>query len=176
MTGACGDGNDPPATATADVQLAEPADLVPDVGDLGYEAIPSSQGVIEGPGAKQYRADFQVPGEDSRKATFHIYTHEETAMAEETYERVRDGWLKPPPGSLGARDAENEPTEGPALGDERQSYQTTRTDTSGNRIWTDVYRFGTTVAVVQVLDKDSDDSQMPLRTDLASRVEQMAER
>lgn len=147
--------------------------MVPALDDLGYEEIPSMQEVIEGPGALQLRTDFEA-ADGSGKAAIHVYTHSEQAMAEDTYVKVRDAWQTPPPGSLGARDVTNVETDGPSLGDESHSYRTDRPDGSGNRIWTDVYRFGRVVAVVQVLDADVEDAQMELRTELASRVEGLA--
>jgi len=168
---ACGDGNEdePPVPVGTPTPVA-PADLVPELDDLGYEAIPSTEGLIEGPGALQIRRDFQDPA-DGSKATIHLYTHSELAMAEETYTKVREAWKNPPPGSLGSRSATNVDTDGPELGDESHSFRTEQSDSSGRRIWTDIYRFGRTVAVVQVLDVATADAQMELRTELASRVE-----
>lgn len=170
---ACGgddDENTPAATSTPE----PPAELVPELGDLGYQKLPSSQDVIEVPGAKQSRVDFQIAGVEPRKVTFHMYTHSQLAMAQDTFAKVRESWKNPPPGLLGARNVTNEDTTGPDLGDEHHAFRTDRPDNTGDRIWTDVYRFGTTVAVVQVLDRDTADGQLELRTQLASRLEALA--
>ncbi|HET7737937.1 MAG TPA: hypothetical protein VFK32_05120 [Tepidiformaceae bacterium] len=164
--GACGDGDSTPATPTPDA--TDPAGYHPDVSDLGYERLPTNGVVITQPGAKILRYDYQMTGDPTRKLTVYAYVYEEEAVATTTYATLRDALRNPPPGSLGAQDAKNEDTAGPELGDEQHSYRVTRA-VQGKRIWSDIYRFGNVIYVIQVLDRDEAD-QMELREEIASRA------
>lgn len=142
---------------------------MPDVSDLGYERLPTNGTVIAQPGAKILRNDYQVGDDATRKLTIYVYLYDELPVAQTTYGTLRNALKNPPPGSLGSQTAKQEDTTGPEMGDERHSYRVTEPDGSGNRIWSDIYRFGRVVYLIQVLDRDVDE-QMELRTELVSRA------
>lgn len=73
-----------------------------------------------------------------------------------------------PPGLFGAN-ATQEKTTGTGKGNSNVSYVTQTADASGNRVWTDTYRFGDAVVVAFVIAKD-DASATTVRDAIADQL------
>jgi len=162
--------SDLPAGDSAEARLVPPPakDLVPDLTPLGYRQIDEFATPLNVPGQDQYRRVFARPEMPDRLAVVDITVHSTLENAITAYELVAEQWGNPPPGVFTGIDRFEE-TPSPAVGDEQRSYVSTNADSSGNRAWTDVYRAGNVVIVIQVLDEGATD-QMDLRTEIAQRT------
>lgn len=94
--------------------------------------------------------------------------HARRAVAKSAYQTVAAAWKSPPPNVVGGAKSFIE-TPSPGVGQEQKSYTTAGPDAAGNKIWTDVYRVGNAVLVVQVIDAAANE-QFELRQRLASEV------
>ena len=78
----------------------------------------------------------------------------------------------PPPDFLGGAKATWVDANAPAVGEQQKAYVTRDTDPQGNRAWTDIYRFGRVVVIVQLLDVGQD--QLAKRAALAAKFAEKA--
>ncbi len=120
------------------------------------------------PGQDQFRRAFARPEAPGRLAVVDVTVHETLEAATTAYALAAEQWGNPPPGVFTGIERFEE-TESPGVGDQQQSYVSTNVDGAGNRAWTDVYRAGNVVVIVQVLDEGNTD-QLELRTEIARRT------
>jgi hypothetical protein len=64
----------------------------------------------------------------------------------------------PPPEFFGGN-AQQIETEALEFGNERRSFVTAEPDDAGNLIWTDIYRAGRAIAIIQLLIQESEDAE-----------------
>ena len=64
----------------------------------------------------------------------------------------------PPPDLFGGSSSQKD-APAMSIGDQSKAYITAKPDSSGTQVWTDVYRFGRAVAIVQVLSRDESAAQ-----------------
>ena len=96
-----------------------------------------------------------------------IYVFPAADMATREFTALSAALRTPPPGFLGGPKATWVDANAPAVGEQQKAYVTRDTDPQGNRAWTDIYRFGRVVVIVQLLDTGQD--QLAQRTALANR-------
>ena len=157
-TGTAGAGP-PPASAS------KAQGSVPDLSALGYTV--QQQG--KDPGAVSqdvYRVLFAR--ENGRGAMTVLYAFPDDATAKSQFAILSAALKNPPPDFVGAK-ATFIDTGSPPAGDERKAYVTQALDGQGNKVWSDVYRFGRLVAIVQVLD-DGKSEQLDLRLQIALKI------
>lgn len=88
--------------------------------------------------------------------------------AEAAYSTTAQAMSALPPNLFGAN-ATQEKGQAILKGDAATAYVTKEPDPQGNHVWTDVYRFGKTVAVTFVIDNDAADATK-VRTKLADEL------
>ena len=97
-----------------------------------------------------------------------IYVFPETANAEKQWSAYAEAFRNPPPDVLGTA-SKNVDAASPPLGQLQKSYVTDKPDGAGNLVWTDIYRQGRVVLLVQVLDTARGDG-MTIRKPVAERI------
>lgn len=110
---------------------------------------------------------YQTPG-GSQSVQLRVYVFPEAANAERQWSAYAEAFRNPPPDVLGTA-SKNIDTISPPLGQLRKSYVTDKPDGAGNLVWTDIYRQGRVVVLVQVLDTARGDG-MAIRKPLAERI------
>jgi hypothetical protein len=96
------------------------------------------------------------------------YVFLEEATAAKQWSAYAEAFRNPPPDVLGTA-SKNVDAASPPLGQLQKSYVTDKPDGSGNLVWTDIYRQGKVVLLVQVLDSAKGDG-MAIRKAVAERV------
>lgn len=103
-------------------------------------------------GLDRYRA--QYTGKMTSIVVVTVLQNEKDATQE--FNASASALKNPPPEYVGAGVAQSDLTPTSA-GDLAKAYVTAKTDQQGNLVWTDIYRFGRVVAIVQLLGRDSAD-------------------
>ncbi len=153
------------ATGTPPASASKAQDSVPDLSALGYTA--QQQGKDPGAGSQDvYRVLFAR--ENGRGAMAVLYAFPDDATAKSQFAILSAALKNPPPDFVGAK-ATFIDTGSPPAGDEHKAYVTQALDGQGNKVWSDVYRFGRLVAIVQVLD-DGKSEQLDLRLQIALKI------
>ncbi|MCC7366362.1 MAG: hypothetical protein IT303_18545 [Dehalococcoidia bacterium] len=175
---ACGDGGEddaePAGSSTATAAATEvttsvkPADLMPDLSGSGYQKVDAFAGPVAQAGQQNYRTVWAKTANTNLIALVDATVFAKPEDARTNYTTVSAAWKNPPPGLVGGVTGFVD-TPSPAVGDERKSYTPSGADSKGNKIWTDVYRIGNVVVVVQVIDA-AQGEQMALREQLAKDV------
>jgi hypothetical protein len=154
---ACSSDSSGPKTAS---------EWLPDLKSLGFEAQTQSQALINGDAgsAVQLYSRTEPPGD----ARVDLALFKKGSEAKDAFTTVSAQLSALPPGFFGV-DAMQEKTTALDKGDDHVSYVTKAAASSGNRVWTDAYRFGDTVAVAFVKAKD-DASAMTVRKAIADQM------
>jgi hypothetical protein len=174
--GGCGgDDDDAPATtpasgptATASTRAFKAAELVPDLGSLGFVAAQQGPDAATGPKVDVHRVLWQKSG-TNRGALGVIYVFPDAAAATQQFTVLAEALRNPPPDYLGGAKANWTEAPSPKVGEQQKSYITSEPDGQGNRAWTDVYRMGRVVTIVQLLDSAQGD-QMTTREAIAKKL------
>lgn len=129
------------------------------------------------------RALYDRPGPTERRAIVQAYLEKDVTAAQAQFAKVADAYRTMPIGMLlsnplaagnpQGQPAANRAAEGPALGDDHQSFITKSPDSQGKNVWTDVYRFGRAVVAVQVLESSETDAATA-RKQIAEQVQARA--
>ncbi|OAI40443.1 hypothetical protein AYO38_01090 [bacterium SCGC AG-212-C10] len=188
---ACGGGGDddaPTATATVPSPAATTASsaagttatalpaasltrqAMPDLKALGYNLDAQERDPAAPVGQDVYRARFSNPAGGQVLIVLYYFPDEGTAAAQFT--SLSEALKNPPPNFVGGN-AQFNASQPPALGEQQKGYITAQSDSKGNRVWSDVYRFQKYVAVVQYLDKGQGD-QLEGRAAIASAIQSKA--
>lgn len=128
------------------------ADRLPDLKGLGFTGVEQSQALITGD--KGSAVEIYSRADPPGNARVDIALFKTAGEAATAFTTTSTQLSALPPGLFGAN-ATQEKTTGTGKGDSNVSYVTTTPDGSGNRVWTDTYRFGDAVAVVFVVAKDA---------------------
>ena len=169
----CGGDDDAPKTGAAGTTAAalKAADLVPDLGPLGYTLVQQGRDPAAIGSADVYRALWQKGQTSPKGALAAIYVFADANTATQQFTILADALRNPPPDYLGGAKATFDPAPSPKVGDQQRSYATKDPDGQGNRAWTDIYRVGRVVAIIQLLDSAQSD-QVQLRTTLAGKIQE----
>ncbi len=165
------DGNGGPSPVAA-------ADVLPDLGDLGFTLAERGQDPGVPPGQDMARARYLA--NNGGQVLMRVYLLATTEEAFDLYGTVVQAYATIPIQALVGSDPTQPDTSlpggpanvvstGPDLGEQHTSYETTRPDSQGNAVWTDIYLDGRWVIAVQYLAAATTDSMTP-RTEIASRI------
>ncbi len=159
--GACGDGDEASGSTggSSSASQTKPAkEVMPDLTAPG--------GALTG--TDSWRAIFQK-GETSAGTLIAIYAYGDAETAKREFVTKAAALRVPSSEFLGVQtkfvDAPS-----PQAGDERKSYVSEKPDSGGNRAWTDAYRIGPYVVIVQLLDSAQGGEQLGLRDSIAKAV------
>jgi len=140
--------------------------LVPNLEDLGYRLVQQGKEPAALVGLDSALALYQKQG--SAQLQLRIYVFPDETTAERQWSAYAEAFRNPPPDVLGTA-SKNVDATSPTLGQLQKSYVTDKPDGSGNLVWTDIYRQGKVVVLVQVLDSAKVDG-MAIRKPVAERV------
>lgn len=140
---------------------------MPDLSDLGFEPVQSAPEPFATAQWAGHRTLYvrQASGE---QVMVIAYVGTDPAFAAQQFAAMAEALRTPPPTVFGAQAVMIDDAS-PPLGDERRTYRARDPDSHGNTVWTDIYRKGTVVVIVQYLGPASGDS-LPVRTAAASRT------
>lgn len=155
---------DTPATATKSAEQR-----MPDLFDLGFEPIQSAPEPFGTSQWEGHRTLYRRQGSNEQLMVI-AYVAGEAKFAAEQFEKLAAALRNPPAGEFGAQ-AVMVDEAAPAVGEERRGYRARDPDSQGNTVWTDIYRQGAVVVIVQYLGPASGDS-LPVRTAAATRAMQ----
>jgi hypothetical protein len=158
-----------PATSTRTLKAAA---VVPDLGSLGYVIAQQGPDAATTPKVDVHRVLWQKSG-TNRGALGVIYVFADEAAATQQFTVLADALRNPPPDYLGGAKANWTEAPSAKVGNQQKSYITSEPDGQGNRAWTDVYRMGRVIAIVQLLDSAQSD-QMPTREAIAKKLAEKA--
>lgn len=128
-------------------------DYIPELSDHGLALIEQGRDPFADENIDMWRALYQSA--DGRAAIVLVYVQDGESEAEVQYATLATALERPPPEFFGA-DATQVETDAIDLGDERRSFVTAAPDDAGNRVWTDIYREGTVIAIIQLLTASED--------------------
>jgi hypothetical protein len=140
-------------------------DYVPDLSDLGLATIEQGRDPFAAENIDTWRALYQSA--DGRSVIVLVYVESSEVNAELQYATMATALEHPPPEFFGG-DAEQVETDTIDLGDERRAFVTATPDDAGNFVWTDIYRSGPVIAIIQLLTAQADASMD--RRDVAEAV------
>ncbi|MBA4180674.1 MAG: hypothetical protein C0506_08820 [Anaerolinea sp.] len=172
MAAGCGDGSDGSASTAAvgpeQPQALTAADLIPDLAALGFTKGQSERDPAALPGQDAHRALYQQQAAPQMAARVDITVLPSAADATKQWETLSQAMRNPPPDLFGGNSTQKD-TAATNVGDQSKAYVTAKPDTNGAQVWTDVYRFGRAVAVVQVLSRNEAEGQKA-RTAIAGKI------
>lgn len=145
---------------------------MPDLSSLGFTLGQSERDPAAQPGQDAHRALYQQPAAPQMSARVDITVLGTQADATKQWETLSQALRNPPPDVFGSTSTQKDapPTN---AGDQSKAYVTAKPDTNGAQVWTDVYRFGRAVAVVQVLSRNEPEAQKA-RTGIAEKIREKA--
>ncbi len=141
--------------------------LVPSLDDLGYKLAQQGKEPAAIGGLDSALVLFQKEGA-AQSVQMRVYVFPDDATAAKQWSAYAEAFRNPPPDVLGTA-SKNIDAVSPPLGQLQKSYVTDKPDGSGNLVWTDIYRQGRVVLLVQVLDNARTDA-MSIRKPVADRV------
>jgi hypothetical protein len=159
------------ASAAAASTVKKAADMLPKLGDIGYETSNVQQLPTGGPGQEHIVVQYRKLTPPTFQARVEVYTLPDAGTAQSTFKSEVDAFTNPPPGSdLPGPNSANQRI---VNADDSQSFVTTRPDAQGTLVWSDVYRYGNVVFIALVLGKDSPDAGT-LRKTIGERIAALA--
>lgn len=132
-------------------------EYIPELQDLGFQLVDQGRDPFAPENVDTHRALYQDA--DGRAAIVLVYVEEDETRAEAQYATLSTALEHPPPEFFGA-EAEQTETEPIDIGEEQRAFVTATPDQQGNLIWTDIYRSGTAIAIVQVLAMGEDQGDL----------------
>jgi hypothetical protein len=129
-------------------------DYVPDLSDLGLAILEEGRDPFAPDTVDTWRALYQ--SSDGRAVIVLVYIETSQETAEVQYATLATALEHPPPEFFGGN-AVQEEIESLDFGDERRSFVTAEADDAGNLVWTDIYRSGTAIAIIQLLIQEEGD-------------------
>lgn len=173
---ACGDGNgdakptaDGAAAGASTSQPKTAKEVMPDLSAQGYRLVAQEAdpgGVLTA--TDSWRAIFQK-GDTAAGTLVAIYGYKDVETAKKEFVTKAAALRVPSSDFLGvATKFVDAPS--PQAGDERKSYVSEKPDNAGNRAWTDAYRIGRYVVIVQLLDSAQGGEQLGLRDSIAKAI------
>lgn len=165
LSGCGGDDHDE-AVAAASGGNYRAADLVPDLKSHGYTVLEEGRDPIAPDELDTYRALYGKSGGSAQNVIVIAYVQADEDAAGGQFSQVAEAYgnmpaaallAGPQAGGSATGPAVNRPIDdGPDLGDEHAWFRTGQADGSGNHVWSDIYRSGRAVVIVQVLNGDVD--------------------
>jgi len=123
-------------------------DYIPELSSEGLALLEQGRDPFAPETVDVWRAHYQ--SSDGRAAIVLVYVEADEATAAIQYATLAEALRHPPPEFFGA-DADQLETDAIALGDEQRAFVTATADNAGNLVWTDIYRSGTAIAIIQLL-------------------------
>jgi hypothetical protein len=114
------------------------------------------------------RALYAAKDGSKKAAIVIVYFEKDSDAGQKQFTTIADALRNPPPGYFGASVAQADGS-APEVGDQRRAYVTAKPDGQGYLVWTDVYRFGRAVVVVQLLESGPT-NQLAARKAIADKV------
>lgn len=143
------------------------ANLVPKLDDLGYQLTQQGKEPAIIGDVDSALALYLKQG-TAKSVQVRVYIFPSEGSAEKQWAAYAEAFRNPPPDVLGTA-SKNVDTASPQVGQLQKSYVTGKPDGAGNNVWTDIFRKGRVVALVQVLDSASGDG-MAVRKPVAERI------
>ena len=149
----------------------EASSLAADLDDLGFSVVDEGELPVKGAEIDSYRWLYADPEDETRQVLAIVWVEEDAEMADVQFDLRQEMLRNPSAEFFGYGSTPGEVTEAEplALGEEQVSYVTAKADRHGNMIWTDMYKSGDVVFLVQVLGQFDVDHQ-PTRTLVAERI------
>ncbi len=168
---ACGDGKDRPAstpTVTQRAALTATA-LIPDLGAHGFTKTAEERDPAAQPGQDARRALYEHAAAPKMSVRVDIVVLADEAAAKAQFASVSEALKNPPPDLFGGTSTPRDTPPIAGLGTESRSFVTSRPDAQSNVVWTDAYRSGRVVMIVQILMPATEQGP-PQRTAIAQAV------
>lgn len=169
----CGSGSDGGSKAASTSggdqrQALTAANVIPDLAPLGFTKGQSERDPAALPGQDAHRALYQQQAAPQMAARVDVTVLPSDADAIKQWETLSQALRNPPPDLFGGSSTQKD---APAtnVGDQSKAYVTAKPDTNGTLVWTDVYRFGRVVSVVQVLSRNEPEA-LKARTSIAEKI------
>ena len=146
--------------------------LLPKLDGQGLEVAEEGRDPFAAPSQDTYRARYVAKDGSANAALVVLFVEADTAAAQATYASLAK-LLENPPAEFFGADAEQTETDALQIGDDRRSFVTAQADSKGNLVWTDIYRKGRAITVVQVLtsqDTDHDALRLSVAEAILDRV------
>jgi hypothetical protein len=128
-------------------------DYIPELSGQGLALLEQGRDPFAPETVDVWRAHYQ--SNDGRAAIVLVYVEADEATAAIQYATLAEALRHPPPEFFGAN-AEQVETDVIALGDEQRAFVTATADNAGNLVWTDIYRSGAAIAIIQLLAAGED--------------------
>ena len=166
--GACGGDSTPTGDSAAQPASNLTAnDLVPNLDDLGFKLAEQGKEPVAASGLDSALALYKKQG-SAQSVQLRVYVFSEDANAEKQWSAYAEAFRNPSADVLGTT-SKNVDAVALPLGQLQKSYVTDKPDGAGNLVWTDIYRKGKVVLLVQVLDAAKSDGTA-IRKPVAERV------
>ena len=175
MAVACGDGKDPPSTAQATAPAGSnltAASLVPDLTSLGFTIGQSERDPAAQPGQDAHRALFQQTAAPNMGAKVEVSVLKDAAAATAQWTSISAALRSPPPDLFGGNSTQKDAV-ATNIGDQSKAYVTASPDKDGTMVWSDAYRFGRSVVIVQVLSRNEPEA-LKARVAIAEKIRDKA--
>ncbi len=172
LTAACGDGGDddgasptnPPGGATVTA-----GGLIPDLAALGFTKTADERDPAAQPGQDVRRALYEKASPPRMAVRVDIAVLPTDALATTQFGSQSEALKNPPPDLFGGTSTPRDSTPIAGVGDQSRSFVTSKPDAQSNLVYTDLYRAGRVVFIVQVL-MPSAENAAATRTAVAQAV------
>jgi hypothetical protein len=166
---ACGDGSEPATPTTSPPQALSAGALIPDLTQLGYTKTGDERDPAAQAGQDARRALYEKAAAPKSSVRVDVVVLTDEAAAIKQFAAVSEALKNPPADIFEGKSVPKDSTPIAGLGAQSRSFVTAQPDKDSNLVWTDAYRSGRVVIIIQVLLKTSELAP-PLRTSIAQAV------
>ena len=168
---ACGDGKITPTVTPTVTQRTgtTSAGLIPDLSALGFTKTAEERDPAAQAGQDARRALYERSAAPKMSARVDIVVLADEAAAKVQFAAVSEALKNPPADLFGGTSTPKDTPPITGLGTESRSFVTSRPDAQSNIVWTDAYRSGRVVLIVQLLMPSTEQAQ-PQRTAIGQAI------
>jgi len=157
---------------TSNTTAITAAGLIPDLAPLGFTIGQSERDPAAQPGQDAHRALFQQTASPQMGVKVETTVLKDAAAATAQWASISAALRNPPPDLFGGKSTQKD-TAATNIGDQSKAYVTASPDKDGTLVWSDAYRFGRSVAIVQVLSRNEAEAQKA-RVAIAEKIRDKA--
>lgn len=166
---ACGNGKTSATPTPVTKQSLTATALIPDLAAFGYAKTADERDPAAQAGQDARRALYEKQSSPKSSVRVDVVVLTDEAAATKQFTAVSEALKNPPADIFEGKSTPRDSTPVAGLGAQSRSFVTAQPDGNSNLVWTDAYRSGRVVFIVQLLLQTTEQAA-PLRADIARAV------
>ena len=169
VTAACGDGSESATPVAATQQALTATALIPDLSAFGYAKVGDERDPAAQAGQDARRALYERTTATKSSVRVDVVVLADEAAAIKQFAAVSEALKNPPADIFEGKSVPKDSTPIAGVGAQSRSFVTAQPDKDSNLVWTDAYRSGRVVFIVQLLLQTTEQAP-PVRTNVAQAI------